>query len=174
MQGLGSISPLAVVRLADEKERTRRAGVPFLKMKDIWASRNLTINTKITLFNITIKPVLLYGAETWRSTVATLKKTQTFINTCLRKILRIRWPEAISNRELGKRTKQQPAQKRGLWLPEGQSMRRSTPCLARPPPTLILTLWRIPLCDVLNYLEEVGLKATASSERRGGWGEGGV
>ena len=39
-----------------------------------------------------------------------LKKIQTFINTCIRRILQIRWPQTISNRELWKRTKQQPAE----------------------------------------------------------------
>ena len=34
-------------------------------------------------FNTTVKPVLLYGAETWRTMAATLKKIQTFINTYL-------------------------------------------------------------------------------------------
>ena len=51
--------------------------------KNIWASLNLTNNIKIRTFNTTIKPFLLYGAETWRTTIATLKKIQTFINTCL-------------------------------------------------------------------------------------------
>jgi hypothetical protein len=32
---------------------------------------------------------LLYGAETWRTTVNTIKKIQIFINNCLRKVLRI-------------------------------------------------------------------------------------
>ena len=77
-----------------------RAKVAFLQMKNIWASPNLTINIKIRIFNTTVKPVLLHGAETWRTTVATLKKIQTLINTCLRKIHRTWWPETISNSEL--------------------------------------------------------------------------
>jgi hypothetical protein len=36
------------------------------------------------------------------------KKMQAFINRCLRKILRIRWPETITNEELWKRTGQKP------------------------------------------------------------------
>ena len=106
---------------ADVKGRIGRARAAFLLMKNIWASPNLTINIKIRIFNTTVKPVLLYGAETQGTTAATLKKIQTFISICIRKILRILWSEAISNRELRKRTKQQPAeyeilQRRWRWI----------------------------------------------------------
>ena len=88
---------------------------------NIWGSTNLTLNTKIRIFNTTVKPVLLYGSETWRTTVTTTKKIQTFINTCLKRILRIRWPVIISNHDLWERTKQQPVgvdilQTRWRWI----------------------------------------------------------
>ena len=95
---------------ADVKVRIGRARAVFLQIKNIGASPNLTVNIKIRIFNTTVKPALLYGAATWRNTAATVKKIQTFINTCTRLILRIRWPETISNRELWKRTKRQPAE----------------------------------------------------------------
>ncbi|MBN3275678.1 CFDP2 protein, partial [Polyodon spathula] len=58
---------------------------------------------------------------TWRTIVTTMKKIQTFINTCLRRILRIRWPDRISNEQLWQRTRQQPAeeeilQRRWRWI----------------------------------------------------------
>ncbi|KAL8562824.1 hypothetical protein ACOMHN_004516 [Nucella lapillus] len=34
-------------------------------------------------------------------TVTTIKNIQTFINTCLRRILQTRWPDRISNEEFG-------------------------------------------------------------------------
>jgi len=51
--------------------------------------------------------VLLYDAETWRRTKLLDKKLQVFVNNCLRQIIRIRWPDKISNQELWARTKQQ-------------------------------------------------------------------
>ena len=36
-----------------------------------------------------------------------MKRIQTFINACLRRILKIRWPDIISNQDLWKRTRQQ-------------------------------------------------------------------
>ena len=55
-----------------------------------------------------IKPVLLYGAETWRASVTNIKKLQSFTNNCLRRILGIHWPDKISNLKLWQRTRQKP------------------------------------------------------------------
>jgi hypothetical protein len=81
-----------------------------------------------------VKPILLYGAETWRTTATTMKKIQVFINTCLRKILKIRWPERISKDELWQRTKQQPVeddilQRRWRWI--GHTLRKPAPNITR-------------------------------------------
>ncbi|KAH3726742.1 hypothetical protein DPMN_052611 [Dreissena polymorpha] len=40
------------------------------------------------LFKATVKSVILYGAEAWRTTVTCMKKSHAFITTCLRKIRR--------------------------------------------------------------------------------------
>jgi hypothetical protein len=89
---------------ADVRSRIGKARTAFHQLKNIWSSTNLTLNTKTRMFNTSVKPVLLCGAETWR-TVITTKKIQTFINTCLRGILGIRWPVTISNKDLWGKTK---------------------------------------------------------------------
>ena len=58
-------------------------------MKTIWASPSLTININIRTINTTVKHVLLYGAETWRTTAVILKKFQTVIDICLTRTLHI-------------------------------------------------------------------------------------
>ena len=76
----------------------------------------------------------LHGAETWRTTAATLKKMQTFVNTYLRRMLRIRWTETISNRNLFKWTKQ-PAEDEILhrrWKWTGHTLRKPLTCITRP------------------------------------------
>ena len=95
---------------ADVKVRISRTRAAFLQMKNMWTSPNLTTNIKIRILDTTVKPVQLYGAETWRTTAATLNKIHTFVNTWLRQILRIWWPETISNRELWTWSIQQPAE----------------------------------------------------------------
>ena len=77
----------------------------FKKMKNVWCSAGLSTRTKIRIFNSTVKPVLLYGCETWRMNETPIKKLQSFINTCLRKILKIFWPELISNTALWEQTR---------------------------------------------------------------------
>jgi hypothetical protein len=69
-------------------------------MGSIWKARNISLKTKVWLFNSNVKTILLYGAETWKTTKSLLHNLQVFINNCLRRILNIRWPEKISNKEL--------------------------------------------------------------------------
>ena len=112
---------------ADVRTRIGKARAAFHQLKNIWGSSVIGITTKIRLFNTIVKPLLLYGAETWRTTVTTIKKIQVFINTCLRKILKIRWPDKISNEELWRRTNQQPVeedilQRRWRWI--GHTLRK--------------------------------------------------
>ena len=70
---------------------------------------------------------ILYGCETWRMNDGPIKKLQAFINACLRKILRIHWPEIISNTALWERTKQAPIKeditlRKWKWV--GHTLRR--------------------------------------------------
>ncbi|VDO90762.1 unnamed protein product [Schistosoma mattheei] len=95
---------------ADVKARIDKARTAFLQLKDIWDSKQLSTNIKVRIFNMNVKAVLLYGAETWRTTTTTIKMVQVFINSCLRKILNIHWPDIISNSLLWERTNQLPAE----------------------------------------------------------------
>lgn len=51
---------------------------------------------------------LLYGCETWKVSESLCRKLQVFDNKCLRQILKIFWPERISNLHLLQRAQQQP------------------------------------------------------------------
>ena len=85
---------------ADVRARIGKARAVFVQLKNIWSSKELSLKTKVRLFNTNVKSVLLYGSESWRTTVATIKRVQTFINICLRKILHTLWPGTISNKDL--------------------------------------------------------------------------
>ena len=119
---------------ADVKVRIGKARAAFHQLKNVWGSSDLPLNTKIRIFNSMVKPVLLYGAETWRTTVNTMKRIQAFNNTCLRRILRIRWPNKISNLELWQRTGQHPVeeeilQRRWRWI--GHTLRKPASNITR-------------------------------------------
>ncbi|VDO63231.1 unnamed protein product [Schistosoma margrebowiei] len=119
---------------ADVKARIGKARTAFLQLRNIWNSKQLSTNIKVSIFNTNVKAVLLYGAETWRTTTTTIKKVQVFINRCLRKILNIHWPDTISNSLLWERTNQLPAEeeirkKRWKWI--GHTLRKSSNCITR-------------------------------------------
>ena len=119
---------------ADVKVRIGKARAAFHQLKNVWGSSDLPLNTKIRIFNSMVKPVLLYGAETWRTTVYTMKRIQTFINTCLRRILRIRWPNKISNLELWQKTRQHPVEEEILhrrWRWIGHTLRKPAASFTR-------------------------------------------
>ncbi|VDP39738.1 unnamed protein product [Schistosoma margrebowiei] len=51
-----------------------KARVAFPQLKNIWNSKQRSTNIKVRIFNTNVKAVLLYGAETWRTTTTTIKK----------------------------------------------------------------------------------------------------
>ena len=87
--------------------RIQKAGGPFYKLRRVWLSKSLRKDTKIKIFNACVKSVLLYGCETWFITKEIQRKIQTFVNRCLRYILRIWWQYIISNKDLWKVTVQE-------------------------------------------------------------------
>ena len=89
---------------ADVANRINKARGAFHSLKQIWSSGSISTSTKLKIFNSNVKSVLLYGAETWRMTVKTIRKLQSFVNHCLRLILKIRWTDKVTNEELWEHT----------------------------------------------------------------------
>ncbi|CAH8567532.1 unnamed protein product [Schistosoma intercalatum] len=119
---------------ADVKARIGKARAAYLQLRNIWNSKQLSTNTKVRIFNTNVKTVLLYGAETWRTTKAIIQQIQVFINSCLRKILQIRWPDTISNNVLWGRTNQIPAEegiRKKHWKWIGHTLRKAPNCVTR-------------------------------------------
>nr|KAG5696758.1 hypothetical protein BaRGS_013567 [Batillaria attramentaria] len=107
----------------------------MVMLKNICASKVISTRTKLRIFNSNVKSVLLYGCETWRTTKTVQQKIQTFLNTCLRRIFNIRWPEKIRNEELRERAGQEPLAKQILrrklkalfYLAGGAKRKKSEP-----------------------------------------------
>ena len=55
------------------------------------------MRTKIHLFKTYVRPVLLYGCETWKITKNDERKLNSFQRQSLRRILQIRWPQEMTN-----------------------------------------------------------------------------
>ncbi|CAH8845511.1 unnamed protein product [Trichobilharzia szidati] len=131
---LGSIVSTTGGTDEDIKARIGKARQAFITLKSVWRSTALSIKNKIRIFNSNVKSVLLYGSETWRVTKSTSNKLQTFINRCLRSILKIRWPERISNKDLWERTNQEPIVKqigRKKWRWIGHTLRKPASDITR-------------------------------------------
>lgn len=103
---LGSIVTADGGTEADITSRINKAKGAFGMMSTVWRNNNISLRTKLKLFNSTVKSVLLYGCTTWKVTATITSKLQVFINRCLRRILRIFWPNTISNEDLWRKTGQ--------------------------------------------------------------------
>ena len=118
----------------DIKNRIGKARSAFRMMETIWRAGNISLNTKIRLFNSNIKTILLYGCETWKTTKCLLHKLQVFNNNCLRRITNIRWPEKISNTDLWERTNQIPIEqeiRKRKWRWIGHTLRKPVNSITR-------------------------------------------
>ena len=103
-------------------------------LRTFWIAKQIKINTKLRIFNSNVKVVLIYGSEKWRSTQKTLKRIQTFINKCLRRILHLKWTDKVSNITLWKMTNQLPIEieiKKRKWRWIGHTLSKSPETITR-------------------------------------------
>ena len=73
----------------DVTARIGKARATVVMLKNIWASRGISMRTKLRIFNSNVRSVLLYECETWRTTQTMQQNIQTFFNTFLRRIYKI-------------------------------------------------------------------------------------
>jgi hypothetical protein len=78
----------------------------FTGLRKIWLAHYVSTDTKIKLFNVYVKLVLLYGCQTWLVTCETQRKLQSFVKRCLRYIMKIWWPRVVANEKLWEMTGQ--------------------------------------------------------------------
>lgn len=131
---LGSIISTDGGSERDIKARIGKAAGSFGTLKQIWNSAQITQNLKLRIFNTNVKAVLLYGSETWALTRGNINKVQVFINKCLRKIIKVKWSDFISNEELWQRTRQEEIGiqiKRRKWRWIGHILRREDGNIAK-------------------------------------------
>ena len=96
---LGSIIDREGGTGAEIKSRIGKAQAAFISLNRIWKTRDISLRTKLRIFNSNVKSVLLYGCETWNASQTCIKRIQVFLNRCLRKLLRIKWTDRVTNEE---------------------------------------------------------------------------
>ena len=131
---LGSIVDEKGGTQADIKGRVGKARAAFTSLSKIWKDRHISRKTKVKLFNSNVKSVLLYGSETWSLTKSCTRKLQTFINTCLRRIMKIHWKDKVHNTTLWESTGQIPiideiGRRRWRWI--GHTLRKPAGTITR-------------------------------------------
>ena len=117
----------SVVNQQGGTARIEKVRAAFVVLINIWASGGISMRTKLRIFNSSVKSVLPYRCETWRTTQTMQQKTQTFFNTCLRCIYKIPWQEEIRKEDLWERTGQEPVAKQILrrrWGWIGHTLRK--------------------------------------------------
>ena len=124
---LGSVVSVAGGTDEDIERRINLARQAFANLKQVWRSTHISVKTKVRIFNTNVKTVLLYGSETWRTTETAKNRLQTFVNRCLRNILKIKWFDKVENSKLwercGQRTvEQQIMERKWRWI--GHTLRK--------------------------------------------------
>ena len=77
-------------------------------LKTVWNNNNFSVHTKIKIYKTMVRTILIYGHESWYSTVTSDKKFVVFENKALRRILGVKWWDRISNDRVREITGVQP------------------------------------------------------------------
>ena len=84
--------------------RIAKARSAFCRLNNLWRSEEVTLRTKMHIYNAAIRSVLLYGSNTWPAKMSDIKQLEVFENYCRRRILGITKSDRISNRAICART----------------------------------------------------------------------
>ena len=88
--------------------RSAKASVAFGRLRtNVWERNGIRPDTKLKVYKAVVLPILLYACETWTVYQRHAKKLNHFHLSCLRKILKIRWKDKISDTEVLKKAKMQ-------------------------------------------------------------------
>jgi hypothetical protein len=120
----------------DVETRIQMTRGAFTRLRKIWLAHYVNKDTRIKLFNVYVKSVLLYGCQTW-FTCEIQRKLQSFVNRYLRYITKIWWPRVIPDEKLWEMTGQindnkEIRNRKFGWI--GHTLRKddSEPCKAAP------------------------------------------
>ena len=80
--------------------RITRAQAVFLNLHHLWRRRDISLTTKVRVYNATVRPTLLYGCETWALRSEDEHRLQVFNHRCLRSIGHFSWKQRLSNKDV--------------------------------------------------------------------------
>jgi len=109
--------------------RIKKANGVLVQLYSVWRNLNTSKEVKLRIFNTNVKAVLLYPCETWKTTNQITRRLQIFLNKCLRRIMKIKWTDKITNEELWRITHQKSIDnqlKIRKWNWIGHTLRKET------------------------------------------------
>ena len=68
--------------------------------KRVWDNKNLTLKTKLKVYQACVLSTLLYGSESWSTYTRQESKLNAFHMRCLRRLLNISWKDRVPNTEV--------------------------------------------------------------------------
>ena len=83
----------------------KAASVMSKLTKRVWENKNLTLNTKLKVYQACVLSTLLYGSETWTTYARQETKLNVYHMRCLRRILGITWRDQVPNYDVLSKTK---------------------------------------------------------------------
>ena len=105
---LGSTLSRAVHINDEVTARTAEASVALGRLHtNGWERNGIRLDTKLKVYKAVVLPTLLYACETWTVYQRHAKKLNHFHLICLRKLLKIRWQDNISDTEVLKKAMMQ-------------------------------------------------------------------
>jgi hypothetical protein len=106
---LGSCVNSSTRATAEVKARFGKAtGVFYSLDKPLWARKDISLATKMRVFNTAVMPVLLFASETWTLAAADVAPLEVFQARCLRHILGVTMWDRMTNKEGQWRCGQEP------------------------------------------------------------------
>jgi hypothetical protein len=90
----------------DLQNRISKAQFAFKNLNAKWKSAIYSLKTKLKHYGAIVKSTLMHGNECWTMTKKAEKKLRVFQQKCLRRILRVFYPNLVRNEDILRRTKQ--------------------------------------------------------------------
>ena len=98
---LGSVMQRDLGFSEDLNVRLAKCNATFDAMcQKLWKRNEISLKTKLRIYNAIIMSCLLYGAEMWDLNAKELQRVESFHAKCLRKILKVKYTEHRANHDI--------------------------------------------------------------------------
>ena len=86
---------------AEIEQRISKASSAFGSLEErVWSDGDLTITTKLSVYKTCVLSALLYASETWTLYQPNMKLLERFHQSCLRRVLGVKWWHRRSDTEV--------------------------------------------------------------------------